>query len=106
MNKRIAYYLWRYPIVSETFIQREINTLKKAGLNLLVVADSVDKFERENPALNILLSDTLYLLPLNFVKLFYFTVICLMKNPIKCISTFCYVYKKKYDSDKTLKQDI
>lgn len=106
MNKRIAYYLWRYPIVSETFIQREIVALKKAGLNLFVVADSVDEFERINPVLNTLISETLYLLPLNIIKLFYFVIMYLIKNPFKYISTFYYVYKEKYDCNKALKQDI
>ena len=80
MKKTIAYYLWRYPIVSETFIQREITALKKAGQDLVVIADSVDKFERENPELNPLVSNSLYLFPLNYIKLIYFTVKYLIKE--------------------------
>lgn len=106
MKKKIAYYLWRFPIVSETFIQREIKALKDAGLNILVFADSIDEFERTDPALSVLISDTQYLHPISIFKLFYVAVINFIKNPIICISVFNYVYNKKYDSSKNLKQDI
>jgi len=106
VTKKIAYYLWRYPIVSETFIQREIAALKKAELNLFVVADSVDEFERQNPELNQLVNDTVYLFLVQIIRLIYFTAIIFFKNSTKLISLFDYVSTVNYESKKTLKQDI
>src|SRR3972149_1091807 len=44
-KKRIAYYLWHYPILSEMFIQREVVALKKSSLSVEVVADALDDLE-------------------------------------------------------------
>lgn len=85
VTKKIAYYLWRYPIVSETFIQREIAALKKAELNLFVVADSVDEFERQNPELNQLVNDTVYLFLVQIIRLIYFTALYFSQIPSKIV---------------------
>jgi glycosyltransferase involved in cell wall biosynthesis len=106
LNKRIAYYLWRYPIVSETFIQREIKALKDSGLNIVVYADSVDKFERNDPRLIPLINDTIYLLPINKVKLLYKTIVFLIKSPKLFADIFSYVNKKQYSSSKNFIEDI
>jgi hypothetical protein len=37
-DMRIAYVLWRYPMLSETFIRREVQALRSAGVNLQVFA--------------------------------------------------------------------
>ncbi|MBI3801861.1 MAG: hypothetical protein HY268_33435 [Deltaproteobacteria bacterium] len=37
-EKRIVYYLWFFPTLSETFIQREISALINAGLSVEVIA--------------------------------------------------------------------
>jgi colanic acid/amylovoran biosynthesis glycosyltransferase len=45
-DERIAYVLWRYPMLSETFIRREVQALGSAGVNLEVFA-----LEPDNPLL-------------------------------------------------------
>ncbi|MES2176310.1 MAG: glycosyltransferase family 4 protein [Gemmatimonadota bacterium] len=35
---RIAYVLWRYPWLSQTFVRREVETLREAGVSVLVFA--------------------------------------------------------------------
>lgn len=37
---RVAYLLWQFPRVSETFIQREVRTLRKLGCDVVVFADT------------------------------------------------------------------
>ncbi|KAA3634382.1 MAG: glycosyltransferase, partial [Proteobacteria bacterium] len=39
----VAYHLWHYPILSETFIQREIAALRRSGVEVHVVAESADE---------------------------------------------------------------
>ena len=45
-GERIAYLLWRYPTLSETFVRREVQALRDAGLTLEVFA-----LEAPSPAL-------------------------------------------------------
>ncbi|GJL83893.1 MAG: hypothetical protein DHS20C01_35270 [marine bacterium B5-7] len=43
----IAYHLWHYPILSETFIQREIAAIRRRGIPLTIVAESRDETSEE-----------------------------------------------------------
>jgi len=106
LNNRIAYYLWRYPIVSETFIQREIKALKDLGLNILVYADTVDNFERSDQRLMSLINDTIYLFPLNKIKLLYGVLVFLIKSPLLFANMFTYINKNQYSSNKSFFEDI
>jgi glycosyltransferase involved in cell wall biosynthesis len=40
---RLAYVLWRYPILSETFIRREIDALRESGTSVDVIAFGQDE---------------------------------------------------------------
>lgn len=40
---RVAYLLWRFPVVSETFVQREVRALRRLGCDVVVFADSPGK---------------------------------------------------------------
>ncbi|MFT7531752.1 MAG: glycosyltransferase involved in cell wall biosynthesis [Gammaproteobacteria bacterium] len=37
---RLAYHLWQFPILSETFIQREISAIRRRGISPLIIAES------------------------------------------------------------------
>lgn len=42
---RVAYYLWRFPVLSQTFIHRELAALKRAGVPLAILADEAGESE-------------------------------------------------------------
>ncbi len=44
-NLRIGYWLWKYPVRSETFVQREIAALRQAGLSVSVISETSAKAE-------------------------------------------------------------
>ena len=53
-GERVAYLVWRYPVLTETFVRREVQALRSAGLSLDVVAleapDSPMSEDSESPA--------------------------------------------------------
>ncbi len=62
LNKNIVYYLWHYPILSETFIQREISALKKeSGPIVHVIADAPGNLDVLDDDARQLVEETLYL---------------------------------------------
>ncbi len=63
-TKRIAYYFWHFPLLSETFIQREVLALQKHGLALTLIADAADKDVMLDKNAQALKAQTHYLLPL------------------------------------------
>ncbi|MGH7791418.1 MAG: glycosyltransferase, partial [Thermodesulfobacteriota bacterium] len=107
-EKRIAYYLWHYPILSETFIRREVGALKEWGLSLDIVADAPDNLEYLDEHTRSLVKNTRYLYPKNekikislrYLKHFFF------KNPLSFLSLFLYVVFHRYHHSKNFKHDL
>lgn len=103
--KRIAYFIWQFPVLSQTFIQREIAALKSAGHSVLVISEiqADDHFLEEYE--DTLESSTQYLDSLdnsilsNYKKYFFF------KNPLLFISLFLYIVFHNYHSLKTFNND-
>ena len=62
---QLAYYLWRFPLTSETFIQREIASLGADGRPPLLFADAPGEDEQLTPAAQALARETHYLLPIS-----------------------------------------
>lgn len=60
---RVGYYLWRFPSLSETFIQREVAALRQTGLSVEVFADLHAPVEILGSDARAAVADTHYLLP-------------------------------------------
>jgi colanic acid/amylovoran biosynthesis glycosyltransferase len=104
-EKHIAYYLWRFPILSETFIQREVRALKEAGLAVHVVADAAQDVELLGPDARSLMEHTEYLLPINAERLWGYKYRLLWRNPLRYLSLFLYVVLHRYTRYKTFAED-
>jgi glycosyltransferase involved in cell wall biosynthesis len=59
--RRIAYYLRTFPVLSETFIQREVLALRRAGLDVQVLAHEADGAEHFDHDARALQASTHYL---------------------------------------------
>ena len=105
VEKRIAYYLWHYPILSQTFIQREVAALKQSGLSIEVVADASGDLECLDENTRSLVKDTYYLYPVNKKHLLRYFKYFFFKNPLSFPNLFLYVVFHKYGRYKTLKED-
>ncbi|MGD8967069.1 MAG: glycosyltransferase, partial [Anaerolineae bacterium] len=104
-EKRVAYYLWRFPTLSATFIQREVNALKEAGLSVQVVADAAQDVERLGEDARSPMEDTQYLLPINEELLWGYKHHFLWRNPLRYLNLFLYVVFHRYTRCKTLAED-
>jgi len=104
-EKHVAYYLWRFPILSQTFIQREVRALKEAGLAVRVVADAAQDVELLGPDARSLMEHTEYLLPINAERLQGYKHRFWRRNPLLYLSLFLYVMLHRYTRNKTFGKD-
>jgi colanic acid/amylovoran biosynthesis glycosyltransferase len=101
----IAYVFGRHPILSETFIRREIAALKHAGIPVQTVADEPDAPSVvADPALG--QSDTIYLLPMDPLRRARFIKECIRRAPLRSLNVFLYVVFSRYGSYKTWEEDL
>ena len=99
-----AYVLARYPILSETFIRREIAALRRAGIAIQVVADEPDgPSVAADPA--ILESDVIYLEPVDQARRRRLAKAFIVRRPLRFLNVFLYVVFHRYASYKTLRGD-
>jgi glycosyltransferase involved in cell wall biosynthesis len=94
--KRIAYFLWRYPVHSQTFIQRELTTLEQAGLDVLVIAEGaetpVQRVEYlDQPRPGLLLRDLA-----GFA----------LRRPFRTANLLAYVLFRTYRPPKSMTEDV
>jgi len=92
----IAYYLWTYPGLSETFIQREVATLKRAGISVHVISDIYAETDFLPELRELLSQDTHCSQPFDLNKLSVFKRYFFYKNPITYLWLFLYVVFHDY----------
>jgi glycosyltransferase involved in cell wall biosynthesis len=105
-EKRIAYYIWRFPVLSQTFIQREIEALRESGLSVVVVADAPQGSEILDESMKSLTIYTKYLLPMEEKLLSKYRKYFFLKNPLLYLNLFFYVVTHKYRKYKNLNRDL
>ena len=104
-EKRIAYYLWHFPVLSQTFIQREIEALRKSGLHVEVFSDAPENIELLNENAKSLIGNTFYLSRSGEKTLLSYKRHFFLKNPLLYINLFLYVVFHKYEKHKSFKED-
>src|ERR1043166_4495751 len=105
-EKRIAYYLWFFPILSETFIQREITALRRAGLVVEVLAHEAQNQNFLNEDAKRLMEETHYIKPIDDEKMPQFLRSFFRRCPFTVINLFLHVLFCKYDVRKSFGRDI
>jgi colanic acid/amylovoran biosynthesis glycosyltransferase len=103
---RIVYYLWSFPTLSETFIQRELAALINAGLPVEVIAHEVE--DRELLGLNAraLMERTRYLNDADWRKAARYAWALFQRHPLTFIKVFFYIAGCKYDGRKCPALDL
>jgi colanic acid/amylovoran biosynthesis glycosyltransferase len=105
-ERRVAYVLWRFPTLTQTFIQREVEALRRFGC-------AVEVFSEASGALDLLdenakaisegchyLKDADNRLLKDYQKRFF------LKNPFLFLNLFLYVVTHRYASFKSFREDI
>ncbi len=103
-NKKIAYYTWQFPVLSETFIRRELKALIESGACASVIADEKGDCELDKND-SLLIKDVYYLYPMDDTKMTEFKDYFYRKNPLAYLNLFIYVMCHKYGSHKAYDED-
>lgn len=103
--RRIGYYLWRYPVASETFIRRELGALYRSGIDVLVIADGAH-YGGEVANHDDADVPVRYLLPILPGRLRSDFFRFALRRPLATLNLFVYVVCRTYGLPKTLEEDI
>ena len=101
----VAYVFGRHPILSETFIRREIRALKQAGISIQVVADEPDPASTATDE-SIIQDDTTYLFPIEPGRVSRFRKTLIRRIPLRFLNVFLFVAFSRYGSTKTWQGDL
>lgn len=104
-KKRIAYVIWHFPVLSQSFVQREVEALRQAGLSLEVVADAPGELDVLDDKARSLVKGTHYLFPLDRRVLRKHVKYFLMRKNLQFINLFLFVVFHRYDRYKTIRED-
>ena len=98
--KRIGYFIWQYPVLSQTFVQRELAALTDSGLSVFVVSDipSDDAFSNETFGASSPSVECLHVMGENMTRRYkrYF----FFKSPLLYVRLFLYVLGHDYHGNK------
>lgn len=102
-RQKIAYYLWRYPLLSETFVQREITALQKAGVPVMVVADRSGELAGLDENAQSLARNTTYLMPMNVARLGRALASFSVARLAECAQ---FILSQRYQQQKSYRNDL
>jgi colanic acid/amylovoran biosynthesis glycosyltransferase len=98
--KRIVYYIWSFPTLSETFIQREVAGLIKAGVPVEVIAHEVEDRELLGHDARALMEQTRYLTHIGRRTAVRYAWGLFRRRPLGFINLFFFIVGSRYDGRK------
>jgi colanic acid/amylovoran biosynthesis glycosyltransferase len=103
--EHLAYYVQSFPILSETFIQREIAALRRAGLTVDVVARRArDEAYLDDDARR-LKETTHYLDPMDPERLAAYKRRFFARRPLAMLNVFLYFVLRRHSAEKSYAND-
>lgn len=104
-NPRVAYYIWHFPVLSQTFVRREIEALRNHGVSLEVFAEAAEDMDLLDERDRGLLTTTRYLRPLDRQRLDRYHREFRRDRPLTYYHLYLYVMSRRYGLTKTLRRD-
>ena len=105
-NRRIAYYTWHFPVLSQTFINRELAALKQAGVDVTIFADEAEEIALADDNAQSVLTQTQYLEPIDSHRLRRYHRHFFRSSPLEYLKSFCFVISRPYGSYKNIYEDL
>ncbi len=99
--KQIVYYIQSFPTLNETFIQREIAALGRAGMPVQVIAHKGKDAKLLGPDALTLQARTIYLQPIRRAELVRRALALFRQRPVIFVSLLLYVLGSRYDIRKS-----
>ena len=105
IHHRVIYYLRRYPVLSETFIQREILALKRCNVDVITIADEADELGLFSGEVRSLALGTRY--GPRFGSIGYMVFICreFLRDPKVFLRLTSRIRKDNYSRFKSFRED-
>jgi len=97
--------MWHFPLLSETFIQREIDALKRKGLRITIIADAVPDTSLLDDLARHLIQDTVAILPLDARKSAIFARSFVRHRPLRMANLSLFVLFHRYHEKKSYRFD-
>lgn len=105
-SKKVAYYTWHFPVLSQTFINRELAALKRSGIAVEVIADEPEDIALADHNAKLLIDDTRYLEPIDNALLRRYHRYFFRNAPVVYVKLFLFVVSRRYGPYKTINEDI
>lgn len=105
-STRVGYYLWQFPVLSQTFIDREVRALRESGIPVEVVADKHGDVEVLDNHARALIDSTTYIFPIDNKVARQYIGYFLFRTPLIFVSLLCYVIGHRYHQVKTFQDDM
>lgn len=102
----IAYYLWRFPVLSQTFIHRELHALKRSGVPVVIVAEGAESAEKADAKARSLLQDTVYVNHGDVAKISSYRKYFWRARPFTCFKILLFLMTRNYSRFKSLHKDL
>jgi glycosyltransferase involved in cell wall biosynthesis len=102
---RVAYFIWHFPVLSQTFVRREIEALRKHGLSIEVFAEAAEDIELLGESEKLLLTTTRYLLPIDEDRLARYRRELHRERALVYWHVYAFIMSRRYGLTKKLGRD-
>jgi glycosyltransferase involved in cell wall biosynthesis len=102
---KVGYYIWHFPVLSQTFVRREIEALRKQGLVVRVFTDAAEDVELLSERDRDLLKTTTYLLPIDRKLLARYKREFRRDRGFAYYNIYLYIMSRRYGLRKKLGRD-
>jgi glycosyltransferase involved in cell wall biosynthesis len=103
--RRIAYFTHAFPLLSETFVQREVRALREAGVDVVVFAGEARDHTHLDAAACELMRTTRYLDPIDRDHLRRARWHWALRRPLTLLNLFMYVVCRRHTARKSYRTD-
>lgn len=97
----VAYCVWHFPVLSQTFVRREVQALWRSGVPLLVLADDAEDVALLGEEERALIDSTRYLRPIKRRLLARYRRRFRRRRPLQYLNLFLYILSRRYGLTKT-----
>ena len=105
-QRRIAYFIWEFPVLSQTFIQREVRALQQKGLPLEIIAEHATEMDLFDQQTRSVAEQVHYIEPSYGNQLRGYVLHFLARHPFRLLNLFMYVVFHRHGEQKNLKEDL
>ena len=105
-QRRIAYFIWEFPVLSQTFIQREVQALQQKGVPLEIIAEhatDVDLFDQDTRSLA---EQVHYIEPAHGNQLRGYVFHFLARHPFRLLNLLMYVLFHRHGEQKNIQENL